>query len=296
MELADIAGYFDHQSFDGYSPQTGWEPNVLQGQLRIADTFVSIWNRPTRRRMLFVTPDNEPQHTVLRPSNAPQDIFLVGVVHRDTNFDTHYRSTVTLHYASGVAEIVRREPVGPANNPGPAVDVVETITYADVELRSQRDDREADFYHDGNYFLFLPAGTPLEKRRFVRLNGVEYLVEEVYQDGGFLSARVTSRPDERITLTYYSATAAPSYNATTGQVTRPSTPYSVTARVNAFSAADSDGTNIQVGDLEVSIQQTYLGVQPKPEDEVEVYGVRYRVLKVWQDPLRREWHLQGRLA
>ena len=56
MELNSISGYFDDVTLDVLKADGTWSMNRLKGQLKLADDFISIFNRPTRRRMLVLTP------------------------------------------------------------------------------------------------------------------------------------------------------------------------------------------------------------------------------------------------
>lgn len=292
MDFAQVAKYFDRQNFDVYNFTTAaWQLNVFKGQIKLADTFVSIWNRPTRKRMLYCSPGSTPTGSVIRLSNTGE-IFLVGTGQGDTHANTHYRQVYGLHRTAGTAQHNRKTPTVTLGVKGWAVDALIQNTFADVELRSVNEGQKTELTNYGHYFMFLPSDSTVQRHDTIVLNGSTYFVLETYPDSGYKGCRVTISPDERIDFVYVSK-GAQSYNTATQTVSSIDTSYHVTGRVTPVAAEDMQNTEIQKSRVRVMLLDSFISFAPKVQDKLTAVGKTYTVYKVERDVLLKEWYLDA---
>jgi hypothetical protein len=290
MDIFQTAKYFDIQSFDVYDfSNSVWKLAALEGQLKKTDTFTEIWNRPTRKRLLTCAPGQEPSDPVIRVPDSGE-VFMVGASHRDV-WNGYYRFIAGLHLVQGAAVIHRREPAGPSNNPGWAVDTVVATTFGDAELRSSSENKDQEIEHYGSYFLFLPINTVLHRDDVVVIGGRSYFVIEFYIDSGLISARATTEPDDRINVSYVSF-GAETYDTSTQQNIRASATYNVTGRMKPLSEKRSKDENVTDLDLTFMVRRAWVGFVPKVDDTITYGGKTYRVVDVAQNALMDEWYLK----
>lgn len=288
MDLKATAAFFDTQSFDVFNVASGtWALAAFKGQIKLADTFVSIWNRPTRKRMLFVAPGQEPTGSIIRlPTTG--EIMMVGSEQGDSTNNYAYRKVFGLHKARGVAQLYRREPPQPGL--GFAVNTLIQTTYADAELRSVNEDQDQMIDHFGHYFLFLPSNAPVKKNDTLVLDGITYFILEDYLDSGLRCARATSNPDERFDFVY-TAVGNPVYNPVTQTNSPTTTNYNVTGKITPYSTEDLENTDLQAGSVRVMIHEDWIAFAPKPNDYLTYLGNRYYVKRVERNARLSEWVL-----
>lgn len=290
MDISQVAAYFDLQSFDEFDfNSSSWLVNSFKGQLKLADKFIAIWNRPTRNRMIYVAPDQEPASSVVRVSNTG-DVLMLKTAQRDTHADNHYRTVIGGHLSAGAAVVKRLLPVGPPENPGWAVQAVILNTFADVELRSVNENTDRELLAYGHFFMFLPRGTGLMDHDTVVLNGKDYYVLETYIDSGLEAARVTARPDERVNMVYTSL-GAPVYDENTSEMTRPETNSNVTGKITIRKIVEEENSEIPRKVVEVLVRKPFIGLIPKIGDKITFQGFTYVINSVGENSLRDEWLL-----
>lgn len=293
MDIFQTAKYFDSQSFDVWDFGTSsWLPEAIKGQLKKTDTFTEIWNRPTRKRLLTTAPGQEPNSPVVRVTDTGET-FMVGASHKDA-WDGYYRFIAGLHLVAGTAEIHRRAPVGPANDPGWAVDQVVMTTFGDAELRSASENEEIQIEHYGSYFLFLPINTPLLRDDSVSINGRTYFVLEWYVDSGLICGRSTVEPDARVNVVYVSL-GAETYDNATQTSSTPRNEYNVTGRFLPAKQEEGKDENVINNQIEFKILKSWIGVTPKVNDEIKFGGKTYRVIDISQNALQDEWYIQAQI-
>lgn len=290
MDFSQSAAFFDLQNFDAYNFNTGsWASSAFKGQMKRADDFVSIWNRPTRKRMLFTHPDEEITSSVIRvPSTG--EIFMVAHTSGDTFKNVHYRNLSGLHQVLGTAVHRRKTPVVTAGVKGWAVESVVRNTFADFELRSVNESQEMQQLNYGSYFMFMPSDTYLQRHDTVELNSKRYYVLEPYLDSGLVCARVSLQPDERVNFVYTSK-GAPSYNTSTQSVTSVDTPYNVTGKITPFIQQDLKNSDVIKDRVKVMILESFISFTPKINDVIAYLGTSYRVEIVQRDASLEEWVL-----
>lgn len=290
MDITQAAKYFDRQKFDAYNfGASAWVLAAFTGQLKSADTFVSIWNRPTRKRMLYTAPDQVPTSTVIRVPTTGE-IFMVGTSQKDSIMDTSYRVVCGLHRVAGVAQVNRKTPVEVAGVKGWAVNALVRNSFGDVELRSVNESQDRELTNYGHFFLFMPSDEALQRHDTVTLNGATYYVLEVYPDSGYITARVTANPDERVDFTYTSK-GVETYNPATQSVSSADTLYNVTGKITPVSSEDVPNSEILKERVNVMLLESFISFEPKVADKLTYLGKTYTVEKVERNAILSEWYL-----
>lgn len=289
MDFVQVSRFFDRQDFDTYSTSTNlWTTKVFKGQVKIADKFVSIWNRATRRRMLYIPPEAETKLAPVIRVSSTQDTYMVGVSQKDVHDNLHYRSVVNVQHVLGEATVVRRAPVGPPNNPGWAVASTVYTSYADYELRSTSEDDNDNILNYGKFFLFMPRDVLLEREDLVTVGSKTFYVYETYMDSGLSCARASVEPDDRANFVYKRITGQ-AYNPNTQQNSATTQSFNVTGRVSLDEDAEQGSRSTGERRTKFLIRQSWFPGKPKPNDLFEYDGVTYTARLVEQDYQRDEW-------
>jgi hypothetical protein len=290
MDLMRSRGYFDSASFDAYNfGASDWNLAAFKGKLDLANPKISLMDKGTRRRMLFVSPGQEPTSTVIRCAPTGQ-IFLIGQQSRDMLRGVYYRDVVSLHEALGAATINRRAPTGPSNNPGWAVSSLVESTFADYEMRSDNENQQDQVTQWGSFNITLPSDSTIQEHDTLTVGGRTFFIFEVYRDSGFAACRATDRPDDRYDIVYRS-NAGSVYNTATLVAAPSYTDYNVTAQLTPFKDIETEDSATTREQLKVMIKGTWIGVTPKLQDAITYKGQKYIVTKVAQNMLQDEWHL-----
>lgn len=285
------AKYYDLLDYQNYDFATSTWGTTFKGQLKLGDQFLSIYHRPTRKRMLYTDGTNNPSSPVIRVVTTGE-IFMVGALQPDAHDNTHYRNIYSLTKPHGVAQVWRKAPVGPSNNPGWATASVVETTWADVELRSLSEDEESSLLHHGHVVVTLPYNSKVEPLDTITITGVlgqTYYVLERYVDSNLINVRAVARDDELKNMVHRSYTGQTYVN----QVVTPAyTNYNVTGRVGSV-AQDEQINGITKESIKIFIKADWIGVVPKLKDLFVYAGMTYNVQKVSRDPLTLEWHIYG---
>lgn len=294
MDIVQAAAYFDRQDFDTYNFTTSsWELNVFKGQLKRADDFVSIWNRPTRKRMLYTANGVTINSSVIRLPTT-QEIYMVGHGFGDSFSNVHYRTVTGLHQALGEMQVHRKTPVEVLGVKGWAVNALVKTTFGDLELRSVNEGQEASLYNYGSFFLFSPPDTALLRHDTVTLGGVTYYVFEVYLDSGFCCARISSQPDERVDFVYTSV-GTTVYNTATQTTSSTDVTYNTTGKVKPLLVQDLRNSDVVRDRIQVMIIDSFISYTPKINDKITYLGTVYKVEVVQRDAGLQEWILLASL-
>ena len=294
MELSDAASFFDTVSFDTYDFVSGfWNSNQFIGQLKEVDDFVTIYNLPTRKRMLHTAPQEVIGSSVIRISDS-EEIYMVGTGQSDILDNTAYRRVNGLHTPQGAAIHRRLTPVEVLGVSQWAVNTVIRNTFADVELRSVNEDQNTKIDNYGQFFLFCPGDETLERQDTVEVRGKIYFVIESYFGSGLACARVTLHPEERRNFVYKFRSGS-AYDPNT-QTTAPTfTSYNTTGKITSTSADAS--MKDEVGErLEIMLHDRFISFQPQLKDEIVFNGLTYRISKRKRNSILSEWYLTAELA
>lgn len=292
MDLFQATRYFDTLTFQDYDfASESWTGKTFTAQFKESDDFLTIYNAPTRKRMLYCDPSQRPDSPVIRVMTTGE-VFIVGALQEDSMHETHYRDVFSLHKPTGTAEVIRRRPEGPPDNPGWAVERVVKRTFADVLLQSILVDERVTLYHHGIMTLILPRETPLEPHDVVRVDGPmgqDYFVLERFVEASMVACRAVARGDQRVnvlyrrflTRTYTNQQSLPVYDDR-----------QVTLRVVPITKEEVFG-DVTADSLKFMVETTFLGLVPTMDDVVQYHGRDYRITRIWHDPSVEEWHLTG---
>ena len=295
MNFVTLSKHFDRLDFDTYDfGNATWDSKTFKGQLKLADKFVTLYNRPTRKRMLYTAKGVELTATVMRVTANPDDVYMVGTGQSDFHENTKYRQVTGTHLASAPA-VVRR--LTPAESGGKSIWATnETVitTWADIEMRSVDESQERQIDNFGHYFLIMPRDTPLERQDTVEHNSVVYTVLETYLDAGFLMARVTNLPEERKNFVY-SQKLAQVYNIATQRNETTYEVYQCTAKVTP-TLSESTAFNDEKEMIRVMFHDRFISFEPKIQDQITFNGFKYEVARVQRNSILSEWYVLATIA
>ena len=294
MFLKSTAKYFDRTFFDVFYRNTGmWVSRGLKGQVKKADQFIEIWNRPTRKRQIHTAMGQPLEQSAVVRVEASGEIFMVGTVKVDVHSNYGYRQVAGLHKVTGVAVVTRRLPAGPPEDPGWAVSSTIATTFGDIELRSVIENQDVQFDNYGNMFLFLPHDVVLLRHDSVSIVGKDYFVLEPYADSGLQCARVTEEKDVRINF-QISRKGEPVYDDATSSTTYPDrVTLNVTGKIEPMRDADTPNSDISNTDIKVMVKRGWMPFAPMLQDEVLWRGQVFTVVSIDEDAASEEWVMRA---
>jgi hypothetical protein len=205
MKLKKIAGKYITEKMDAWDPVTEtWLPNYFLGRIDLTDRFLSNFNKPTRRRMMFTVPEVSfpPSLTIRHPGT--HDVYIIGTTRRDARSGEQYNALTILQLvtdlpggSSGLATITRKVVQGPPENPGWLVDTVFAKSYIDTEFLSSTDEVGTTDLRIERYNAYLPLNVQPQEWDFITLHGVKYRVLDTFADSGFFALRIDHEKDFR---------------------------------------------------------------------------------------------------
>lgn len=288
MFLNAIAQKHLHEQFDAWDSVTKtFVPRGFKGRLDLTDRFLSIYNRPTRKRQLYVKPDEVlPQSLVFRhPSSG--DVYIIGQERQDARFDVTdgdtYIKMAMVHLvtpkidgSSGLAVQTRKVPKGPADNPGWLVDEVLAEDFLDVEFRTNT--AETGVYDNkvGNFYAWTTLNVEARQYDFFLLNGKNYRVVDSFPDLGMRGLRLDQEGDPRINLVITSITSG--YDPVEHEYTDVEANFNVTAVIPEYNELAGWADNKISSSVTVVIDFNHIGFEPKPNMKVTYKG-RTRLVK-----------------
>lgn len=290
MELSQAASYFDKTYLDIYDNVNElWLNKEVIGQLKLSDDFISIFNRPTRRRMLFVSPteyDKMKNFSLLR-ENDTGFLYLFGEPQYDI-LETAYRTTIPLHKVALQTTVTRRATIGPGNDPGVLLNTTLPAVYADIELRTISDDGETDNSIHSKHFMWFPSDSDVIKGDKLVFDEVDYKVLTTYKDIGFLGARVTDEPDSREDFTYRQRTGDPTFNSSAGTYTPNYTNFFISAELEGLQEDSESGSITKDKLYTIQIEYKAIGFTPNIGDAMILDSKDRVIIKI-----DREKHLES---
>ncbi|GEM_PF-4915519 len=268
------------------------------GRIDLTDRFLSNFNKPLRRRMLYTEFGTAfPASRTFRHPGTGQ-VYLLGQTRSDALDGQPYVDLTVCHLATdepngsaGLATIYRKSPAGPANDPGWLVEQPVAKAFVDLEFRTSAN--EADTYEVKveNFFAFLPAHIKCEEWDFLELHGKRYRVVDTFPDSGLAGLRVDEEPDHRLDFVLH-VDGEKVYNRTTHQWDLTTASFNVTGvltkyRDFALWAEDSESY------FEVVIDKAHIGMRPVPSTmSLEIEGKRRIIRQVSTQPGERQYILR----
>lgn len=299
MNLRNRALKHCNEPLEAWDPTTeSWVPDAFKGRIDLTDRFLSNFNKPTRRRMLFCAPEVEfPDSLTIRHPGS-KDVYILGAPRQDARRGVVYDKMTILQLATdvpggsgGYATITRKVPQGPANDPGWLVDTIYAKCFVDTEFRTSSDEDETHDVKTENFLIYLPASVEIKAWDFVTLHGNKYQVIDSFSDSGFMSGRIDERPDTRINFVL-NVEGDKHYDQQTRQWVVAKTNYNVTGvilRDEAFALWSSEAEDYVV----VYIDAPNIGIEPKANEMSLTWKGRTRVIRqVSTQAGTRQWELR----
>lgn len=286
-------------------PMEAWDeatqsfvPDAFVGRVDLTDRFLSNFNKPLRRRMLYTRHGTQfpPSRTFRHPGT--QQVYLLGQTRSDALDGKPYVDLTVCHLvtdepfgSSGLATIYRKAPTGPADNPGWLVEQELTKAFVDLEFRTSANEAETFEVKVENFFAFLPAHIKCEEWDFLELHGKRYRVVDTFADSGLSGLRVDEELDPRLNFVLH-VEGDKAYNRATHQWDLVTAEFNVTGvltkyRDFALWATDSESY------FEVAIDREHIGFRPVPATmSLEIEGRRRVIRQVSTQPGERQYILR----
>ena len=276
----------------------GWLPGAFMGRIDITDRFLSNFNKPTRRRMLFTDAAVAfPASRVMR-SPATGDVYIIGATRKDALKGVAYEAVTILQLATdvpggaaGLATFTRKAPAGPADDPGWLVDTVVGRSYTDLEFRSSSDEKDSEDLKIENFLFYTSLNLQLKAWDYIELHGERYKVLDSFVDSGFTSGRIDKEVDTRLNFKLH-VNQADVYDRVLKKFTHSVRTYNVTGamvRIEDLALWSSDSESY----IDVYFEADHIGIVPQPTLMSLEYAGRTRVIRhVSTQSGSRQWILR----
>lgn len=293
MFLNKIAQENLRENFDSYERATGdFLLNDFQGRIDLTDRFLTIYNRPTRKRQLFTAPETKmPESGIMRHPHTGS-IYIVGSPRMDARWDVAggkpYIQLSMLHEVtpagttSGLAKHTRKVFEGAEQDWLVTEELAEK--YMDVEFRTSANDVDVFLGTIENYFAWLSLSETIERFDTLTIGTVSYLVLDVYTEMGMTSLRVAKRDDPRVNLKFFRKGKV--FNEDTLQYETTTKEERVTGMVpKATDNLELDSSAVVVVDTD------HILFEPKVNMDIEIHGRKLTVQSVFLQASERQWRL-----
>lgn len=294
MELSRISEYFDDTDLDVLrSSDSVWQHKRITGQIKISDDFISIFNRPTRRRMLLLseTQYNNLNGNVIRVTGS-DTVYLIGNPQKDYGKGGVYRVTIPLNKAQSLVEVFRKNVTGPSNDPGALVRTSLGNFYMDLELRTLSQEGEGLNSTFSKYFFWFDNDTTFTEGDEFDYDNKTFRIVESYMDTGFRGIRATTETDARETLTYRKQSGPTVQNPATGRYVTPYSDTTFSAEIlEKIESRPNSGGVSEVVIYTVLVEQDHLGVTPSTRDKVIIDGSDRDIVKIVKNRRDKSWEL-----
>lgn len=299
MHLKQIAQRALNERMEGYDVATNsFVPSAFSGRIEITDRFLSNFNKPLRRRMLFSAPGTVFPASMTFRHPGTQDVYLIGQSRSDALAgDPHIQLSVCHMVtdegtgSSGLATLTRKVAAGPADNPGWLVDQEVTKTFVDMEFRTSSNEADSYELKTGSYFGFVPVSTHCEEWDYLTLHGKAFRVIDVFPDSGLVGLKVDLEVDTRVDFTLH-IQGARVYNRATNEYDSASTTRNVTGvavRDHEFAGWKTSADSY----IDIAVETKNIGFRPEPEITfVEFDGHKRLVKEVSTQPGERQYLLR----
>lgn len=296
------ANYFCRDSFTVWNPTTNtFTGGSFLGRFARTDTFVSLWNKSTRRQNIYVRSDQAVGDPYVVRRDATGDLYLVTeTVHKDFWLDgTKYFHMLNTHSlvgpSGGAAQFFPVRVVGSGDDLGPVVFGPAQLGYADAELRTIREPDDSERETVGEYFLAFSRNFIAEEGDYLLLNGRHYRLSEEYHDSGYHYSRATREQPAYTTLDFKIRSGTPAvYDPVTGTMTAlTESTRQVSALVGQATVSGNLEQRTQDTRLSFYIYHHHVGFPIRLGMEFVWEGRRYTISKVNPNLLLRQWSLEA---
>lgn len=288
MFLKAIAQRHMREQFSAYDAEAEtFVPNSFEGRIDLTDRFLSIYNRPTRKRQLFTRPEEKLPDSYVFQHAGSGDIYILGQTRQDARYDVDdgnpYVSISMLHLvtpnalgSSGLAVHTRKEVQGPADDPGWMVEVDVSKTFLDIEFRTSSSEEGVYDSKVENFYAWAPITVVAQQWDFFDLSGIKYRVVDTFTDIGMRGLRLDRENDPRVDVIIHTKVRV--YDETVHHFVTTNRPYNVTAIVpESVDIATWDDTT-STTQITLAIDFQNIGFVPEPNQFIEYQG-RKRTIK-----------------
>ncbi len=282
MNLKRIAQKFMSSDFQYLDANRNWVDLPTSARFASTDRFLSNFNRPTRKRMLYSPYELDLSSVEVIRHKISLEIYLVGVSRRDSFQSKETVQLTICHLAtpaesSGLCEIFTPSVKGSGDDLGWIVIEKAGETYLDLELRSTSKEPGSKEVEIGNYYGFAERTANIRKGDVVALSGTAFVVSEVSMDSGLKALRLEHKDFNFVDFTISFSTGRDfdaNFKPVDSQVTR---------RVSGVLGTlhDSDEATPDQSDyFEVYVRKEHIGFIPKPDMKLNYQGKTYTVTSV----------------
>lgn len=263
-----------------------------KGRLHPYDRFKSIYHRPVQRETLAVPAGTAlPASLVLKVPSSGTLFAISTTPKQDAVFDSVFDLAIALHRVS--PGTVRRPAVtGTGDNLGAVVLQSMGTQHFGVELHTLKGDEYLAVDQTGVYLLTTTFERQLQDGDLLTLDGVEYEVQEAYNDSGFQAMKALQHVEPYEDMVYELATTGGGYNPTTGVVGS-----SVIAN-RAFSGVvkvvvSESGPDTFSKEIEVFVRTQHVGFSFKDNGTIRRGSDKYRIRSIGQSMDRKQWRIRA---
>ena len=296
MFLGNVANHYMQPVFELLNPVTREWTGPLQGRLDATDRFLSNFNRPTRKRMLYVDFEEDLNEYDVVRHKMTGEVYLLGVERKDQQLGSPTVQLLICHLATpgksaGLATIQRSTVLGTGDDLGWVKMVDDGSAYVDLELRTTNSEPGSAQVEIGRYYCFSEAQKDFFPGDRLELNGIPYVVDDAAFDSGFRMLRLTAR-DVHWVDTVFTWKGARVYNRDTGKFEDEKVERNVSGLwvgddnvYEGFTAGQEDSSLFR-------IQKEHIGFTPTPGMGVKIDDRPWTVLTVSQEEYRNQWILK----
>jgi len=253
------------------------------------DRFLSIYNRPVRRRQMTHEPGATFPDTGVIRNTVDGSIYLIGADRTDTDGSLAVETLTTLHQVDTVCTIRRRQLADTATEdyPGWLEYVALGDYYFDTELRTVTEESDQASEFVGKYFTFTGFSGLRTNDVIYFPDGLSYIVELPYKDSGFWMARIARLKDTRkdikiVKIEAVGTTSSTGWNPYDPDGTSGSTApeeFNVTAWVGS-SMSEPMTEMVSTNELRVFIDDFAIGFPPTNSYKLLIDDVEWQITEV----------------
>lgn len=291
MFLDAIAQKNMHEKLNEWDAVTKqFVPSKLTGRVDLTDRFLTIYNRPTRKRQIYTRPgDPLPESLVIQhPSSG--DIYILGQGRRDARYDVDdgkaYVQLNMLHLvtpenrgSSGLAKQFRKVVKGPPEDPGWLVEELIAEDYLDVEFRTSSAEAGAYDTKIENFYAWTTLNVSAQQWDFFDLHGSRYRVVDTFTDMGMRGLRMDKESDVRVDFTIRKADEQV-YDPQTHSWQSDTKEYKVSGYAPNATEIAKWKTDRTKSTVTLVIEEAHIGFTPKPDMVVTYQGVERLIREV----------------
>jgi len=252
------------------------------------DRFLSIYNKPVRRRQMGHEPGAYFPETLVLRNPADSSIYVIGAERTDTVGGLTVETLTTLHQVGKTYEVHRRVLSETATPSDPGWLELELVGefYFDSELRTVTEESAHAGEFVGKFFTFTNCSVLEPNDVISSENSPSFIVEAPYKDAGFYSARIAQLKDTREDIQIVKEAAIPSgsggwnpHDPDGTSSTELPEEYNITAWVGA-SMTEPVTDTIASNELKVFVDEYAIGFEPTISCTIKARGVDWKVGKV----------------